>query len=268
MVLVGVLHEVDTIAHLGGEDDAHGASLPTHLLGFCHTIEHLLHIVTILNHNHFPEEALELSLEVAEGHHLVDGGVNLLVVVVDGGDEVVDLLGAGEHHGLPDLAFLELTVTVHGVDEVFVARHLLAEGGTDADAKALTQRATSHTDARQAMLGGGVSLQAGTELTESLQLVDGEIATAGHGAVNHRRDVALRDEKHVLALTAHGEVLGVEIHKVEIHGHKPVGSAERTARMSAFGIGGHSQNVAAHLRRNLLKFLRCFHYFDVLFISV
>lgn len=264
VVLVGVLHEVDAVAHLGLEDDAHGAALAGEGLGAGHAVEHLLHVVAVVDDDDLPEEALELGLEVAEGHDLLDGGVDLLVVVVDGGDEVVHVLGAGEHGGFPDLAFLELAVAVHGEDEVFVARHFLAEGGADADAEALTQRAAGHADARQVVRRGGVALQAGAEEAEGAELADGEVAAAGHGAVDDGGDVALADEEHVLAVAAHGEVLGLEVHDVPVHGHEPVRRAHRAAGMAALGGGGHSQNIAAHLRRNLLKFCCGFHCYVVL----
>ena len=199
-------------------------------------------------------------------NYLVHRGVNLLVVVVDGGYQVVYVLGASKHGGLPNLAFFELTVAVHGINEVLVARHLLAEGGADADAHALAEGAAGHADARQAVLGAGVALQAGAELAEAVELIDGEVTAARHGAVYDRRDVALADEEHVLALATHGEVLRVEVHEVEVHGHEPVGGAERAARVAALGIGGHTENVAAHLRCNLLEFCCCFHCYCVLFL--
>ena len=43
-----------------------------------------------------------------------------------------------------------------------------------------------------------------------------EIASAGHHAVEHRADVAIGEEEHVLAVAFGGEVFGVDLHHVEV----------------------------------------------------
>ena len=182
------------------------------------------------------------------------------MVVVDGGDEVVDVFGSGKHDGFPNLAFLQLAVAVEGVDEVVVAGHLFAESGADAYAHALSEGAAGHADAREAVLSGGVSLEAGAELAESLKFLDGEETAARHGAIDDGSDVALRDKEHVLAVALHGEVGGVVVEDVELHGSHPVGGAERAAGVAALGGGGHTEYVATHLRGDGFKFLCGFHY--------
>ena len=150
------------------------------------------------------------------------------------------MFGSGKHDGFPDLTFLEFAVAVKGVYEVVVVGHLLAQGGSDADAETLAKGATGHADARKAVLSGGVSLETGAELAESLKLLDGEESAARHGAIYDGGDVALGDEEHVLTGTFHGEFGGVVVEDVELHGGHPVSGAERAAWVTGFGSGGHT----------------------------
>ena len=226
VVFVDALHEVDAVAHLGGEDDADGFALAGEGLGFGHAVQHLLHVVAVRDDYNGPHEGLELGFEVAEVHDLLGGAVDLLVVVVDGGDEVVNVFGSGKHDGFPNLAFLQLAVAVESIDKVAVAGHLFAEGGADAYAHALSEGAAGHADAGQPVFGGGMPLQAGAELAEGLQLLDGEKSAAGHGAIYDGGDVSLRHKEHVLSVAIHGEFGGVLVEDVELHGSHPVGSAQ------------------------------------------
>ena len=220
----------------------------------------MLHVVAVVDDNYCPHEGFELGFEVAEVHDLLCGAIDLLVVVVDGGNEVVDVFCAGKHDGFPYLAFLKLAVAVEGVDETFVASHFLAECGADADAEPLAEGAAGHADAGQAVFGGGVALQTCAELAEGFKLLDGEEAAAGHGAVDYRGDVALGDKEHVLSVAVHGEVGGVLVEDVELHGSHPVGSAKRAAGVTGFGGSGHSKDIATDLCGDSLEFLDGFHY--------
>ena len=150
------------------------------------------------------------------------------------------MFGTGKHNGFPDLTFLEFAVAVEGVDEVGGAIHIVAEGGTDAYAHALSKGAAGHADARKTVLSGGVSLETGAELAESLKLLDGEESAARHGAIDDRGYVALGNEEHVLTGTFHGEFGGVVVEDVELHGGHPVSGAERAAWVAGFGSGGHT----------------------------
>ena len=137
------------------------------------------------------------------------------------------MLGTGKHDGFPYLPFLQLAVAVEGVDEMVVAGHFLAQSGADADAHTLAEGTAGHADAGQAVFGGGVALQTGAELAEGLQLFNGEETATGHGAVYDGGDVALRHEEHVLTGTLHGEIGGVLVEDVELHGGHPVGCTQR-----------------------------------------
>ena len=130
---------------------------------------------------------------------------------------------------------------------------------TDAYAHALSEGAAGHADAREAVLSGGVSLEAGAELAESLKFFNGEESAARHGAIDDGSDVALRDKEHILPVAFHGEFGGVVVEDVELHGSHPVGGAERAAGVAALGGGGHTKYVATHLRGDGFKFLCGFH---------
>ena len=95
-----------------------------------------------------------------------------------------------------------------------------------------------------------MTLKAGTQATEGSQLTDREIATAGQDAVEHRADVAVGEEKHILAIAVHAEVGGVDLHLIEVKRSDDVGSAQRTAWMSRLAAMHHTDDVAAHLRGN------------------
>ena len=73
MVFVDALHEVDTVAHLGGEDDAYGLALAGQSFGLRHAVDDLLHVVAVVDDNYCPHEGFELGFEVAEVHDLLCG---------------------------------------------------------------------------------------------------------------------------------------------------------------------------------------------------
>lgn len=106
VVFVDALHEVDAVAHLGGEDDADGFVLAGESLGFGHAVQHLLHVVAVGNDDHGPHEGFKLGFEVAKIHDLLGGTIDLLMVVVNGGNEIVNVFCTGKHDGFPYLSFL------------------------------------------------------------------------------------------------------------------------------------------------------------------
>ena len=85
------------------------------------------------------------------------------------------------------------------------------------------------------------------KMTEGSEFTYREIAAPRHDAVEHRTDVAVGEEKHVLAVAVHAEIGGVDLHLVEVKGCNNVSCAQRAARMPRLTPMHHADNVAAHL---------------------
>ncbi len=90
-------------------------------------------------------------------------------------------------------------------------------------------------------------MQTCAEATESAQLAHGEIAASGHDAVEHRADVSVGEEKHVLPCPIHAEMRRIDLHLVEIKGRDNVRRAQRAARVTRLAGMHHADDVAAHL---------------------
>ena len=138
MPFVCAHHEVDAHAHLGVCEDELRLALEGVLAGEFQCVHQGLHVVAA-DFDDLPAESLVLGAQVAEAEHVVGGAVNLFLVVVDDGDEVVNAFGGGIHGGFPNLAFLLLTVAHEDEDEMFVAVQLLGLCRADGDGEALSQ---------------------------------------------------------------------------------------------------------------------------------
>ena len=114
-------------------------------------------------------------------------------------------------------------------------------------AQPLAERTAGDTYAGQALVRGGMPLQARVELAEGLQLFQWEVAVARQHAVEHRTDVAVAEEEEVLADAVHGEIFRIMAHLVEVQCDEEVRATERTAGVAALAAVYHAHNVAAHL---------------------
>ena len=246
---VGTHHEVDTHAHLGVGEDELWLALESVLASELQGVHHGLHIVSA-HLEHVPTEGFVFGAKVTEVKHVVCGAINLFLVVVDDGNEVVDALGRGIHGSFPNLAFLLLAITHEDEDEVLVAIETLSLGGANSNRETLTKRARGDADARQAFSRGRMALKTGAKTTEGSQLANGEIATTRQDAVEHRTDMAVGKEKHILAVAVHAEIGGVDLHLIEIKRCDNVSCAQRTARVARLAAMHHTNDVAAHLSRD------------------
>ena len=80
--------------------------------------------------------------------HVGGVAVDLQMVAVDDGDEVVQVLMGGPHGGLPNLALLALAVAEQAEYALGLARQLQAGGHAGGDGQALAERAGGNLDAR------------------------------------------------------------------------------------------------------------------------
>ena len=180
-----------------------------------------------------PPERLPLVHERLYGHDVVRGAVERPLVVVDDGDEVVQLVLVGEHRRLPHLTLMQLSVAqdavrpIGGVDALDVARQegllcsgrsqdhlqLLGVGHAGGEGESLPERTTRIVDAR----GGppvGVALEGRTVavvgaqglLREDPQLDQSRIDSLAAVSLGHDHPVALGPIR----------VLGVELDVVQV----------------------------------------------------
>src|SRR3989338_677008 len=82
--------------------------------GFLEHVQYLVVIVSI-DFGHVPAEGLELVQHGHDIHDVFDGSINLELVPVQDGHEVVQLVVRGRHGGLPNLSLLALAVAQHAV---------------------------------------------------------------------------------------------------------------------------------------------------------
>ena len=226
------LHERDALALDGvGDDDARAGALG---LGKRNGGIKRRDVVAVALDD-VPAERLPFLRQRVGRHDVVDGAVELDVVAVDDGNEIVELKLRRAHGRLPDGALVELAVAHDGVGvavkplELHAERHALR--GAEADA----ERAGRHVDA--ARVRGRVALEVGVDAAQRVHLGDGEVALLGEDAVEHRRGVALREDKAVLIgvlgrVRTDGHVLKIE------HG-EDLAYGQRAARVAGLdGVDG------------------------------
>ena len=111
-------------------------------------------------------------------------------------------------------------------------------------------------------------MQACTEATECSQLAHREIATPCQDAVEHRADMAVGEEEHILAHAVHAELGGVDLHLVEIQGCDDVCRAQRAARMPRLAPMHHANDIAAHLRGDSFQFVDSHSIYNLNLLSI
>ncbi len=135
---MGAHHEINTHTHLRVGKNELRLTLTGILTGEVQGINHLLHLVAV-HLEDLPSEGLVFGTHVAKVHHVVGGAVNLFLVVVNDGDEVVNALGRGIHGGFPNLAFLLLAVAHKDENKVIVAIQPFGLCRTNGHRQALTE---------------------------------------------------------------------------------------------------------------------------------
>jgi len=108
----------------------------------------LLHAVAV-DLDGLPAEGSEFLAQVAVGHDLVTGAVQLEVVEVYKGDEVIQTVFAGGVGGFPDLTLLGFAVADNAEDFVILPVHLRRHCHTGGAGQALAQGATEQASAIQ-----------------------------------------------------------------------------------------------------------------------
>src|SRR5699024_11078930 len=108
-------------------------------------------------------------------YDVVHDAAALLVVIVEYGDEVVELLGAGIHSGFPDYTLLGLAVSKQAVDLAALLAEVHGGGNAESKGHAVAERASSSVNTGD-FLHVWVPLKHGSDLLYFPQLIDGEEA--------------------------------------------------------------------------------------------
>ena len=170
--------------------------------------------------------------------------------MVDDHAEVVELLVAGKHGGLPDLAFLALTIAQQGVRAVSIAPVLSGNGHAHGGGNALAERASGHVDAR-GVVHVRVTLQVAANMAQRLEVLLGEEPALGEHGVQARSAMTLGKHKAVaIGLAGIGRV---DVHFLKVQIGHDVGSAERTARMAGLGSVHSGDDALPYLVGNLFE---------------
>ncbi len=72
-----------------------------------------------VNLNHLPVKSLKLGLKWLKWHNLFGKTINLDIITINNGDEIVERLFAREQNSLPSIPRVKLTIT-HQAIEKFV----------------------------------------------------------------------------------------------------------------------------------------------------
>ena len=194
-----------------------------------------------------PAESFPFAAQVAQAGDVFDAAVDLLMVPVGHGDQVVHIIVGGRHRILPDLAFLAFTVTNEDIDGMGVAFHPFGHGRTEGHRQALAQRTGRLVDARQVLVHRRMTLEAGAVTAEGGQFSDREIAPAREQAVEHGGNVAGREEELVKAFPVAAPVLRRDVHFFEKQVSEDIRGAHRAARMPRRGRRDHTHDVPPDL---------------------
>jgi hypothetical protein len=191
-----------------------------------------------------PAKGLPLLGNRLDGHDVFDEAVGLGVVVIDEGDQVVQLVVRGGHCGFPRGALLQLAVgeEVEHVEAASLPQPG-AQGHADGDRKALPKRAAGHLNAGHVPLGGHAEVALVGAVGGELLL--GEDAQRRERGVEDDGVVPGREQKAV----PFGPVrpLGVVLHGVKVGGRQDVGGAEALPHVALALALRHAQHVAANL---------------------
>ncbi len=231
-----VLGLVDLLALDRVEDDRRRLAAP---LGAddVEEVHQLRHIMAVAHVVDGQVEGAQLVGQRLEAHVLGQEALGEDLVVVDDEDDVVQLVVAGRHEGLPDGALVALAVAHEHVDHaVAVVRSAEphAQRASHGDARDLAQGAAADLDPGR-LRGVGVRLQARAPHAVVLQALHLEVVEQRHDRVDSGTGVALREVEDV----AHRPVRigGVEAQHVVEEDGQEFRLGEAAARMPQSGAG-------------------------------
>ena len=249
-----VLHEGNILALDGGHHNSGGLAFDA--LGSIQCSFDLLEVVAI-DCLHMEAEALQLLLVRIGAHNICHIAVDLQAVVVDDDAQVVQLVVACKHAGLPNLTFLSLAVAQQSIDTVGLTLDLGSQCHAAGGGNTLTQRTGGHIHAGD-RIHIGVALQVAANLTQLQQVLHGEETAVCQSGIQAGCAVTLGQNETIPVLPLgvcriHIQFLIIQIGKQFRCGHAAAG-------MAALGGMGALDDAHANLAGSdlqLLLFLGC-----------
>ena len=132
-----VLHEGYSLTLYGMGDDR-----CRHSLGCLCFLECCIDLVKIISVdiNYMEIKCFKLLIDRIWGTHILNGSVDLKVIIIYDHYKVVQFSVTCKHGSLPDLSFLDLPVSAQTVGSVFLTGHLCCKCHTDCCRKSLSER--------------------------------------------------------------------------------------------------------------------------------
>ena len=192
-------------------------------------------------------------------HDVLDEAIQLNAVGVHNGHHVIDLVVTAEHRAFPDLAFLNLAVAHHGVRPGRAAIQARRQRHAERERNAFAQRSRRSLQRRK-KAHVRMALVHRAQLAKRVQLVRGTVSGLGHHRVEHRRGVALGQDKAV-AVRPFG-IGGIVPHDAEVEREQNFNGRKRSARMPGARRANHFDNRPAHALghyRQFIQTLRLLH---------
>ena len=223
-----ILHEGNAFALERLHDDGAGTSF-----GFMNSAESAADLIEIVPVDPDDPEAerFKFLIDGIRGIDITDPSVDLQIIVVDDDGQIVQFLGSCKHGGFPYFTFFDLTVSEQCIDMIGFVLQLCGKRHACCGGNTLSQGARTHIQSGE-IDDGGMSLQAGTRLSQGNQFLFGEIAALCHDGIERRRTVTLGQDKAVPVFIC--RVLRVDVHFFEIQISEQVRTGERSARMTGF----------------------------------
>jgi len=180
------------------------------LAGFGEGLEDGGEVVGLMEGEDLPAEGLPFGFQ---GVSIEDGAgiaVNLLVVSVYDGDQVIYPVVGGEEGGFPDLAFVDFAIAEYDIDFVGVVGEPFAQGIADSYGEALAERAGSDSYARKAFFGGRVTLQTAINAPKGCQLRHRKITPSGQHTIPSGTNMSIGKNEDVLSEASGVPGVGLE----------------------------------------------------------
>ena len=149
-----------------------------------------------VNGDHIPFESPEFLIDGIRRHNLLNGSVDLKIVVIHKYSQVVQSVVAGGHGRLPDLSLLDLPVAQRGIHTVVLLVYFSCKRHADSRGKSLSQGSGRHIHTRD--LGHlHMSGQIAVYISKCLQILHREISLQRQCGVHGGRTVSFGQHEPV-----------------------------------------------------------------------
>ncbi|GAF26010.1 streptogramin lyase [Moorella thermoacetica Y72] len=235
-----VFHEGHAFAFDGFRDDDRGFALD--LPGPLQGVQDLAEVMAVDGHD-FPAEGAELVGHRLRGHDLLHSPVDLQVVVVDDGRQVIQAIMGRGHGPFPHHAFLQLAVPQEDVNTVIPAVQAPGQGHTVGHRQTVAQGTGGNLHPRQGF-AVRVPLQGAAQPPQGIQLIHGKEAPFRQGGVKNRGRVALGKNEAVPLRPV--RPLRVQAHDLKIKGCHDLHRRQGPAGVAGAGRTNHPDDVPAN----------------------